>query len=139
MAAIDLYHVPNTRELRLFAGIGLPVLCGILGALTFWTFASPAAGIAIWAFGGLLCLTGLVFPSVITPLLIGMMLVSFPLRWTVFHLALAALFYLVFTPIGLLLRLFGRSPLRVFRITGESSCWQARRPADPIAQYFRQH
>ena len=139
MAVIDLYHLPTSRELRLFAGFGLPVLTGILGALTFWTFASPAAGIAIWAVGGALSLTGLVFPPALTPLLISMMLVSFPLRWAVFHLALAVLFYLVFTPIGLLLRLLRRSPLRAFRTTGESSCWQARRPAASIAQYFKQH
>lgn len=139
MAVIDLYHVPGSREVRRFAGLGLPVLAGILGALTFWAFASPTAGIAIWAVGGALSLTGLAFPSALKPLLIGMMIVTFPLRWAIFHLALAALFYLVVTPIGLLMRLFRRSPLRAFRTTGESSAWQARRPDASMAEYFRQH
>ena len=139
MAVIDLYHVPTSRELRMFAGFGLPVLAGILGALAFWTFASSAAGISCWLVGALLSLAGLLYPPALKPLLIGTMILSFPLRWMLFFIALVALYYLVFTPIGLLLRLIRPSPLRAFRTPRESSCWHARPPVSPFAQYFKQH
>ncbi len=139
MAAIELYHRPGTRELRMFASFGLPLLCGVLGALGFWKFDAPIVGIFIWAAGALLVLTGLFLPRMLKPVLIGLMILSFPIRWTVFHVTLAALYYLVFTPIGLLLRLGKPSSLRAFRDTGASSYWQARPPAARFPQYFKQH
>ena len=145
MAAIEFYHDPGTREIRAFAGLGLPLLCCVLGALGFWKFDAPQAGIAIWGAGALLSLTGLFLPRVLKPVLIGLMILSFPIRWVVFHVTLAALYFLVFTPIGLLLRLgpllhLGKpSALRAFRDTSAPSYWQARQPAARFAQYFKQH
>jgi hypothetical protein len=41
------------------------------------------------------------------------------------------LFFFVFTPMGLIMRLFGYDPLRLRRDTGGSSYWIERRPPGP--------
>jgi hypothetical protein len=46
-------------------------------------------------------------------------------------IALGALFYLAFVPIGLLMRLAGKDPLRLRRDAGSASYWIPRRPPGP--------
>ncbi len=46
-------------------------------------------------------------------------------------LAMAALYYLVFTPFGLLLRLLGKDPLRLRADPQAASYWIAREPPGP--------
>ncbi len=68
-------------------------------------------------------------------------LLSAPNRWwmrlglllgkVVNPVILAALFFLVFTPVALLLRLFGRDPLRLRPDPGSDSYWLARQPPGP--------
>lgn len=45
--------------------------------------------------------------------------------------AMAVLFYLVFTPVALLLRLFGKDPLRLQADSKASSYWIERQPPGP--------
>lgn len=45
--------------------------------------------------------------------------------------ALALLFFLVLTPIGLLMRLFGKDPLRLKRAPDQPSYWIERTPPGP--------
>lgn len=49
-------------------------------------------------------------------------------------LALGLLFYLVFAPLGLLMRLTGKDPLRRRREPGADSYWIAREPPGPPPQ-----
>jgi len=51
---------------------------------------------------------------------------------------LAIVLYLVFTPVGLLLRLLGRDPLERGFDRAAPSYWTARRRADTMDRYFRQ-
>jgi hypothetical protein len=45
--------------------------------------------------------------------------------------ALAVLFYLVFTPLGLLMRMTGKDPLRTRREAGAATYWIGRQPPGP--------
>ena len=50
-------------------------------------------------------------PNVRRLLYLGWMRVFYPIGWVVSHLLLAIVYYLVLTPIGLVMRLFGGDPM----------------------------
>jgi len=66
------------------------------------------------------------------------MYATYPIAWMVSHLILGVAYYLVATPIGLAMRLFGRDPLRREFDKSAQSYWIARRPNRDNARYFRQ-
>jgi multisubunit Na+/H+ antiporter MnhG subunit len=80
---------------------------------------------------------GLVKPAAIRPIFAAWMGVALVIGAVVSRLILAALFYLVFTPVGLLFRLIGRDELRLRRIDTESYWTEKERPRD-VRSYLRQ-
>jgi hypothetical protein len=70
---------------------------------------------------------------------VGWMFLAFPIGWTVSHLLLLATFYLVLTPIGVVMRLVGHDPLeRKFRPEA-ATYWMEHDPGSDPSRYFRQH
>ena len=65
------------------------------------------------------------------------MIAVFPIGWTISRLMLAALFYLVFTPVGFGFRLIRRDALRR-RQSEAPSLWARKAGATSADQYFRQ-
>ena len=61
-----------------------------------------------------------------------------PIAWVVSHLVLVTIFYLVLTPIGLIMRLFGHDPLNARFDPDAKSYWQRRPEKTDSARYFRQ-
>ncbi|MBL8341498.1 MAG: hypothetical protein JNL30_08520 [Rubrivivax sp.] len=53
-------------------------------------------------------------------------------------IALGILFYVVFTPIGLLMRLFGKDPLKLARDQDATSYWVPRAPPGPRPDSMKQ-
>src|SRR4051812_19632342 len=110
MAIIELKKDPSRRELLVFVSL-LPVFFGLLGMLR-WRAGSPLAAQALWGAGlGLAGLCALV-PPARRWLYVGWMYATYPIAWSVSHLLLGAIFFLVATPVALLLRLLGRDPMQ---------------------------
>ena len=66
-------------------------------------------------------------------------LLTFPIGWVISHVLLALVYYLLLTPIGLLLRATGRDPLQR-RLDPEAETYWIEREGDrPANTYFRQH
>jgi saxitoxin biosynthesis operon SxtJ-like protein len=61
-----------------------------------------------------------------------------PLAWSVSTLLLVLLYYGVFTPIGLAMRVFGRDPMRRNFDRAATSYWIRRTQANNTDRYFRQ-
>jgi hypothetical protein len=82
---------------------------------------------------------GLLVPQAIRWVYVGWMLAAFPIGWLVSHLLLAAIFFGVIMPIGLILRVLGRDPMRKSFDRSASTYWIAR-PTEPTdsRRYFRQ-
>lgn len=76
----------------------------------------------------------LVSPGVLAPLNRQWMKLGLLLAHIVSPIALGILFYLVFFPIGLLMRLFGADPLRLKIDRASSSYWVSRQPPGPPPQ-----
>jgi hypothetical protein len=67
------------------------------------------------------------------------MALAFPFGWLLAHLLLAAIYFLLITPIGLILRIVRRDPLaREFEHEAQSY-WTPRPANDDRSRYFRQY
>ncbi len=137
MALVDINWNPSPKELRVFGVLQL-VFFGAVAAISRRHFESAAPATVIVAASLAAACVALAAPRAIRPLYVAWMAAVWPIGWTVSHLVMACLFYLVFTPIGLIMRACGRDPLRrKFDRTAESY-WCDREPTRGSSRYFRQ-
>lgn len=136
MALFQLRLNPSNNELRWFAGLWFPALCGMVGWLIFQRAEAPVAAIVIWGLGAALSICGLLSPGAIRPIYLLVMRLTFPIGWVMSHVVLAVLYFVVITPLGVVLRLFHDPMLR--RIDRSArSYWIPRDPPERT-RYFRQ-
>lgn len=138
MAAVEINWNPSEKELRWFAGLQVLFFCAvawlILRQSGSTTAASLIAGAAILA-----GVAGIVKPATVRPYYLAWMVAVYPIGWVMSHLILAGVYYLVLTPIGLLLRLTGRDPMQRRPDSEATSYWQQRPERDNPDRYFRQY
>ena len=67
---------------------------------------------------------GLILPVFLKPVYIAWMRLAFILGWVNTRIILVILFYLIFTPAGLLMRLFGIDPLEIKK--KEETYWKEK-------------
>jgi hypothetical protein len=81
---------------------------------------------------------GAIAPAAIRWIYTGWMIAVFPIGWVVSRVILAALYFIVFTPVAFVFRLIGRDALRLRRASEARTLWlEKSAPADGQA-YFRQ-
>jgi len=136
-AMISVQWNPERKQLRQFAGIWFPAFCALLGWFIgaksgHWTAVQMG-----WAACGLLSAVGIVHPPSIRPVFVGLILLTYPIGWVVSHLLLGAIFYLLFLPIGLVLRWTGHDPLQLRPPVG-TSLWKTPVGITDPASYLRQ-
>ena len=134
MAILDVNWNPSRRDLRIFAALQ-PIFWGAI-AWKFWDTPALANGLIV--LGVTLGLLGLASEKLCRWLYIGWMYAFFPLGWVISHLVMGIVFYLVLTPIGLVMRLAGHSPIPPGFDRQASSYWTQRPPSPPPERYFRQ-
>ena len=137
MAVVDLRLDPTDRELHWFGPL-LALFAGVVGAIARWQFDAPSVSAALWTAGGLIATFYLLVPASRIVIYRGWIYATYPIAWVVAHVVLAAVYYLVVTPIGLAMRLIGRDPLSRNFWPEAETYWIARRPRRETSQYFRQ-
>ena len=131
----DLPLRPNDRTLRQFAAIWI-VFFGGLAAYQGLLADRPGWGIALAAASLIVGPIGLLWPQAIKPVFVVWIVAAVPIGWTISLVLLGALFYLIFTPLGLFFRLIGRDPLGRTPKPNFDTYWTTK-PAMAPAQYFR--
>lgn len=127
----------SPKKLREFAFVVGGVLCAI-GALLLWRGGETYPW---FLFPGMLLMgSGAVAPGLLTPLQKTWMALAILMGWVMGRVLLSILFYMVLTPIGLVLRLTGKDLLGLQRHSSEKSYWNIqsqspRVPADPEKQF----
>jgi hypothetical protein len=135
---------PTPRQLGQFACAGV-----LLMPFAAWMLSGRPLGVA-WQpqhtllIGGLFAL-GLIFvalsylaPRALRPIFIAATLATFPIGFVISEILLAAIYFLVFTPVALLFRLVGRDALDRKIDRSAKSYWQAKQQPRDVASYFRQ-
>ena len=120
--------VPRASE-RSF-GFTFAGVFSALGVGLLWS-GDPLAGTALLGLAGAFLVATLARPRLLAPLNRIWSRVGELLQAVVSPIVMAALFYGVLTPIGLLLRLTGHDPLRRRMEPGVRSYWIVRRPSSP--------
>ena len=133
----DVLARPTDRKLREFAAAAA-IMCAVFafwngyqGNLA-WMMALAVLAIAV-------TIIGIRRPRLLAPLFTIAMLATFPIAWAVSWLVLAVLFYGVVTPLGLLLRLLRRDPLKRTIAPNQDSYWEAKSAADSTRRHLRQY
>jgi hypothetical protein len=138
MAVLEINWNPSSRELRQFAGLCLVIFGGLgtywyaTSGLSWWVYVT-------WGLAGGVGLTGLALPQAIKWVFVGWIVLAFPIGWTVSHLLLGAIFYFVFTPIGLMLRMSGHDAMRRKMDPSAKSYWVDHEQRTDHSTYFRQY
>lgn len=137
MSLIRLNTTPSRRDLRVF-GILWLVFLGAFGALAWHKGAQHTAWI-VWSVGGAVSVPGLIFPPLLRPVYLAAIYASFPLGVVSSYLILGVFYYLVLSPVGLILRLSGHDPLNRKYQPGQTTYWKPRGAPKSARSYFRQH
>jgi hypothetical protein len=132
----DVVTRPSAKMLRQFAVLCL-IVFGTVGAVGLWRGRATTAVIILAASGAAVGLVGLIRPTAIRWIYSAWMIAVFPIGWTVSRLMLAALFYLVFTPVALVFRLIRRDALHL-RQEDVASHWAPKPGVTSTERYFRQ-
>lgn len=114
------------KDLRNF-GIVIGVALSILGGLLWWRGKDTYSYLFIVS--AVFILFGLVLPNLLRPLQKVWMTLAVIMGWFMTRLILCVLFYLVFTPIGLITRLTGGQFLDL-KMGTEKSYWTYRKPRE---------
>ncbi len=131
-----IFNRENRRQQLL--GVLLPGLFALSSASAGWVEPSGVAG-SLWAIGTAGAVLIWIIPVAGRQLYVGWMLAAVPIGWTISHAILAIVYYVVVTPIGLLMRLVGRDPMqRRLDRSGSGSYWIERPPESGSSRYFRQ-
>lgn len=138
MAMVEINWNPKSRELRQFAGIWFPAFWLIIGLFVHNATNGWAATFVLWGAVAVISIVGVIRPAVIRPIFVGMMLMSYPIGWVMSHILLGIIFYLLITPIGLLMRLLGRDPMERKFERSASTYWIPRNSDGDTRRYTRQ-
>lgn len=136
MTLIRIERNPSRAQLLVFAAAWC-VACGSLACVAYAKGNTTTASIL-----GSAAIAMPIVALVASPLArwayLALAYATYPIGWAVSHLVLLGLYYGVFTPIGLTMRVCGRDSLQRRLEPRASSYWLPRTPAKSPARYFRQ-
>ncbi len=136
MSLIRINRNPPRSQLAVF-GVVWAVFFGVLAAMAFRRGTMPwAAAFGVVAVG--VPALGAVVPGTLRIVYLASAYMAFPIGWVVSHMVLAGVYYVVLTPIGLVMRCFGYDPMGRRFDQVSSSYWIARKDADRVERYFQQ-
>jgi len=113
----------DKRSLRKF-GLTVGIVLLLIG-ITLYLF-DKSAFVYFGCIGLLLILLGAAMPKVLKPINKVWMTLAIILGWFMSRVILTVLFYLIVTPIGFLVKIFGGDPLKLRADNSISSYWEER-------------
>ena len=110
-------------DLRKF-GITIGVILLIIAGFLFWKEKESFQ--ILLTFGVTLCILGIAIPFILKPIYWVWMIFATILGWIMTRVILSLLFYIIFTPIGLIPRFFGKQFLELRWEKSKDSYWNFR-------------
>lgn len=137
MSLVRINRHPSPRDLRVFAALWL-VFVGALAAIAWRRGLSVGALVAGLAAAGVF-VPGMLAPRSVRLVYLGAVCATFPIGFVMSYLILGTVYFLVLTPVGLVMRMLGNDPLTRRFDAGQKSYWKARGGPKSAHSYFRQH
>jgi hypothetical protein len=111
VALIEIDKNPGRRDLLWF-GVVVAAFCVVVGLVLHWKFNATGAAKVVIGIGLGIAAVYYAMPGLRRGLYVGWMYAFWPLGWLFSHVILGATYYLVITPIGLILRATGNDPMK---------------------------
>ncbi len=105
-------------------GITIGVILLIIAGFLFWKEKESFQILLI--IGVTFCILGIAIPFILKPIYWVWMIFATILGWIMTRVILSLLFYIIFTPIGLILRFFGKQFLELRWDKSKESYWNFR-------------
>ncbi len=138
MSLVEINWNPNRKELRNFAIVAL-IASAVISALLYVLKGLAVQWVLIiCAMGFVAFLSSFICVKITRIIYLSLILVTFPIGYAVSFVLLAAFYFLLLTPLGLLFRLFGRDPLGRKFDPGTDSYWVTHCPPESLDRYFHQ-
>ena len=137
MPLIDRNREPTPKDLRVF-GLTLALFLGVVGVLVGNRTGQWTIPIVVWSAALIQCALYYLIPSVQAMVFRAWITALFPIGWVISYTLLAAIYYLIVTPIGLFMRLLGRDPLQRQLDHTTESYWAPYIGAEKRSRYFQQ-
>ena len=138
MGMIEIKKDFTKKELLWFGPL-MALFVGIIGWILIGQFDAERVAYGLWIAAGALIVLYYLIPPFRAPIFRGWMYSVMPIGWVVSHVLLSAIYYLLLTPIGLLMKLCRYDPMhRKFEASADSY-WIARDTNRDKRSYFKQH
>jgi len=131
----EIKHLDRSRRALRSFGCVVGSACIVVGAALGWWQLSLWMGIVPSSVGVVLILLGLAIPQFLRQVHYVWMAAAIVMGYIMTRVLLTVVFYLLLTPLGLLMRLFGSDPMRRKIDRTASTYWIARK--DPTASKER--
>jgi hypothetical protein len=138
MALIEINWNPSRKDLRGFGNFALTVLTVVSSVLYCLKRLPLQWALTLFAIGFIIFVTSLVSTKLTRMVYLALTLLTSPIALAVSFILLAAFYFLLLTPLGLLFRLLRRDPLGRKFDPGAKTYWRCRKPPDDLDRYFRQ-
>jgi Saxitoxin biosynthesis operon protein SxtJ len=132
----DISFNPPSRTLRQFAGLWL-IFFGVFACVHGLMRHNEITAVVLAILAVVVALPGLVWPQLVRPVYVAASVLTFPIGWTVSKIILACMFFLVFTPVGIVFRLIGRDLLKLRRQPAAATHWIPKDLSSDPRSYFR--
>ena len=135
---IDLNLNPTQKELKQFSLIQL-LFCILVSGWFYFKYGNIFSATIISVISFLVFLAARIYPSAIRALFVVLTIIAFPIGWVVSHVILFLVFYLLVTPVGLIMKLVGYDPLHRKIDKNTTSYWINRSENKSSESYFKQY
>lgn len=138
MGMLQLDINPPPEKLRQF-GLIAPIMLLMIGLVLRWRFGLPLSGLTgLCVFGILIFAASRLSIRLVRPVYVGLVLIGFPIGWTISHLVMLLFYFGIITPLAIVFRLLGRDELNRRWDPQCESYWSEPAGHDDIKRYFRQ-
>jgi len=139
MALIEINRNPTPAQLRGFAWLWFPLFCAAVGAIIGWRTGRWELAAIVAAPVLVVALCGAFAPGVVRVVFVGLMVLTWPIGFVVSHVLMGLVYYGIFTPLGVCMRLFGWDAMTRRLDRNASSYWVNLPPPPSKGRYFRQY
>ena len=137
MAVIEIKD-PTPRDLKWFGPLFL-LFFGLVGGILSWRGVDLQVAYTLWAAAAVIVVVYYAVPSLQKKIYLGWIYAVYPIGFVLSHVIMGVVYYLVVSPVGLMMKLVGRDPLARSLDKGAKTYWVEHRPADrDPGSYFRQ-
>lgn len=129
----------TSKEIRIWALVMAAILTAV-GAIQFIVWGHLRTANTFWILAVVFLSLGLIYPMLLKPIYWGWLKFAAALAWVNTRLILGVIFYLVFTPVGLILRLMRKDLIKQRWDANANSYW-IKRPDEQFdpSRYEKQY